>query len=144
LRAFLLKLSPLQPVLCAKIKDWGEERNKMLRINLLPAYLGEKKKTRLAIVGASLLVAAVTGGSLFAWNHQKQQVETREAEAIAMETEATAVTQLQTDANNIRTAIKPITDKRDFIDAVLFTISYVRASTAGLPAIPRTTSSLTR
>ena len=92
----------------------------MLRINLLPAYLGEKKKTRLAIVGASLLVAAVTGGSLFAWNHQKQQVETREAEAIAMETEATAVTQLQTDANNIRTAIKPITDKRDFIDAVLF------------------------
>ncbi len=92
----------------------------MLRINLLPAYIGEKKKTRLAVVGASLLVAAVAGGSLFAWNHQKQLVETRETEATAKETEATAVTQLQTDATGIRSAIKPITDKRDFIDAVLF------------------------
>lgn len=92
----------------------------MLRINLLPAYIGEKKKTRAAIVGASLLVAAVTGGMLFAWNHQNQQVIEREAAASQKQTEAEAVTQLQTDATSIRGAIKPITVKRDFIDAALF------------------------
>lgn len=92
----------------------------MLRINLLPAYINEKKKTLWAIVGSSLLVAAVLGVMLFVWNHQKQEVEAREAAATQMELDAQAVTQLQADASAIRTGIKPITDKRDFIDQVLF------------------------
>lgn len=92
----------------------------MLRINLLPAYIGEKRKTRLAIAGASALALAVTGGMLFAWSVQKQAVEKREAEAADMERQAQAVTELQNQASSIRSGILPITNKVSFIEQVRF------------------------
>lgn len=92
----------------------------MLRINLLPAYLAERRKTRTAIILSTLLFLGVLGGMLFWWSSTNTAVQARETEANQMEQEATAVQGLETQASTIRQGIQPISAKVDFIKQVQF------------------------
>ena len=92
----------------------------MLRINLLPAYIAERRKTRLAIVGFSfafLIATAAMLGWFFTYN---AVVVAREAEANEQERLAGEVAALETEVQGIQASVAPIRAKRDFIDAVLF------------------------
>jgi hypothetical protein len=92
----------------------------MLRINLLPAYLAERRKTRTAIILSTLLFLGVLGGMLFWWSVTNTAVLAKEDEATRMEQEATAVQGLETEASTIRQGIQPISAKVDFIKQVRF------------------------
>lgn len=91
-----------------------------LRINLLPAYIAERKKRVAAIVGASGLFAAALAGSLFMYMTAKQAADDREAEANAMEVRAVAVTATKAETARIRSGIQPILDKVDYVEAARF------------------------
>jgi hypothetical protein len=92
----------------------------MLRINLLPAYLAERRKTRTAIILSTLLFLGVLGGMLFWWSVTNTAVLAKEDEATRMEQEATAVQGLETEASTIRQGVQPISAKVDFIKQVRF------------------------
>ncbi len=92
----------------------------MLRINLLPAYIAERRKTRLAIIGFSVGFAIVTAAMLGWFLTLKPTVQAREAAANEQVRLAGEVATLETEAQTIRDSIAPIRNKRDFIDAVLF------------------------
>lgn len=92
----------------------------MLRINLLPAYIAERKKTRTAMVLASILWVAVLAGFLGLYFYQKNATDARTEEANQKQAEADAVTKLQSDATAERTKIKPLQEKVDFVKAVQY------------------------
>lgn len=92
----------------------------MLRINLLPAYIAERRKTRAAIAGFSALFAGVTAAMLAFFLYQSGQVALRETEANDQEILAQQVQGIQSDASRIRSEVQPILAKRDFVDGVLF------------------------
>ncbi len=91
-----------------------------LRINLLPAYIAERKKRIAAIAGASGLFAAVLAGSLFMWFTAKTAADNRETEADEQETLANAVTATKAETARIRSAIQPLQDKVDYVEAARF------------------------
>ena len=92
----------------------------MLRINLLPAYFAERRKTRLAIVGFSVGFLAVTAAMLGWFFVQKHNTEALEAQASAEADKAAQVVAIQTEATGIRAKVQPIKDKEEFVKAVLF------------------------
>lgn len=93
----------------------------MLRINLLPAYIEEQKKTRNVIIATSLAVAALTGVlAFYTFSILRTQVDTQIAAANEEERKALEVTALKEQAANILSAAKPITDKTSYVEQVAF------------------------
>lgn len=92
----------------------------MLRINLLPAYIAERRKTRLTIAAFSAAFLAVTGGLLAYYFVKEAQVQDLEAKASAEETAAQAVQAIQAQAQTTRSGVQPILDKVSYVDQVRF------------------------
>jgi Tfp pilus assembly protein PilN len=91
----------------------------MIKINLLPRTINEKAAIRnTAIVFAVVLVAVVVGGLTFSLN-LANQVSQKESEAQTAEAWQKKVEDIQKQASDQRSSIKPIKDKLDFISAVL-------------------------
>ena len=93
----------------------------MLRINLLPAYIAEQRRTRMTIVLMSVLFVALLAALLgYTFGMLKPQVDQVTEEATRADEEATQVEALQADAQNIKSKIKPIEDKVAFVENVRF------------------------
>jgi hypothetical protein len=93
----------------------------MLRINLLPAYIAERKKTRLAIILASLLFLGITGLGLgYHFGVLTPQVEEAKRLADEEQVKADRVTQLIAAIEAEKQKIKPIEDKVNFVENVWF------------------------
>jgi hypothetical protein len=93
----------------------------MLKINLLPTYIAEQKRTRTAIVLASLIWLAILAGGLgYHFGVLMPQVHAKEDEAKQAEDDANRVTQFDSDTQSIRQKVAPIEDKVDFVKAVRF------------------------
>jgi hypothetical protein len=92
----------------------------MLRINLLPAYIAEQKKTLAAWwitgVGLALVLAGLLAWALWI----RQQVADMTQAANDADTAATAVEKTQSDADAERQKVAPIKAKRDFVNNVRF------------------------
>jgi len=97
-----------------------------LRINLLPAYFAERRKTQSAIVLASLLFAAALILPLVWFALLKPKVEQREQEANDMEQRAQQVTAYKAETQRIRDQVKPILDKVEFVEGVRFYNGWVQ------------------
>jgi hypothetical protein len=94
---------------------------KMLRINLLPAYIAERKKTRTAIILASLLWLLVLGAGLgYFFGVLNPQVAQKEQDANDMQTKGDAVTTFASETDALRQKIGPIKEKVDFVEQVRF------------------------
>ena len=93
----------------------------MLRINLLPAYIAERQKVRNAIIGSVIGFLLVVGG-LLGWQFGKLQpdLETRTQEATDMQTKADAEVAYEAQTATIRTGIKPLQEKVDFVKFVQY------------------------
>lgn len=91
-----------------------------LRINLLPAYIGEKKKKQGLIALFSVIVLASILGPLFWYTTVKNQVDTTNAEAEATEGRAARLDTLTSQASQERQQIAPLQDKVNFVEAVAF------------------------
>jgi len=93
----------------------------MLRINLLPAYIAERKKTTTAIVLASVLWLLVLGLGLgYYFGSLSPQVADAETAATKEQAAADAVTKYAADTDTLREKIKPLKDKVDFVKLVRF------------------------
>ncbi|MFM7323166.1 MAG: PilN domain-containing protein [Armatimonadota bacterium] len=93
----------------------------MLRINLLPAYIAEQRKTRMAWVATGFGVAAVVGGLIgyeFAYLQPKVSEMTQQAQKA--DSEASAVEKLEQDAKNELAKIQPIQAKVTFVKGVQY------------------------
>lgn len=101
-----------------------------LRINLLPAYIAEQKKTKNAIIGFSALFAAAVAGSLVYYGVRQGQTTEMETNADAMEQRATAATTevngIKKQASDLRAQIAPIGEKVDFVNQVRFYNAWVQ------------------
>lgn len=93
----------------------------MLRINLLPASLGEQKKVRLAIILASLLFAGVLFGML-GYHFLKiiPDAQAAEQRATDEETQQARVQKISDDAKSELQRVQPILDKVNFVESVQF------------------------
>jgi hypothetical protein len=91
-----------------------------LRINLLPAYIAERKKTQGAIVAAALVFALATAAPLFLFIKSQNDVKAMKEEADQLESEASKVDTLNSQASSELAKIQPIQDKVDFVQGVLF------------------------
>jgi Tfp pilus assembly protein PilN len=91
----------------------------MLRVNLLPAYLGEQKKRTTHYVLAGLLLTAVVGAML-GWHFgQVKPAELKMAEEAAdADRRATEVETLRSKTDTLETTIKPLKDKVNFVKQV--------------------------
>ena len=89
----------------------------MLRINLLPAYIAERQKVRNAIIGSVILFLAVVGAMLgYQFLVLNKALEERTAEAEAKQQEADAEAAYEAKTASIRTQIKPLQEKVDFVE----------------------------
>lgn len=93
----------------------------MLRINLLPAYLAERRKVRAAIVLSALAFLVVTGGGLgYVFGSLNQQVKTTQDLAEAKQAEADKETAYESATAALRTQIQPLVDRVKFVDDIKF------------------------
>lgn len=92
----------------------------MLRINLLPAYIAERRKTRVAIAGFTALFLSVTAAMLAFYFIQVRAANEREAAANEQQRLAEAVQALDAEAEQIRARVQPILEKKTFVDEVLW------------------------
>lgn len=93
----------------------------MLRINLLPAYIAERKKTRNAIIGASALVLLVLGiGLYYNFGMLKPDIDKRVAEAEEQERQQKEVEAIGQQATTTAALIIPYQEKVEFVKAVQF------------------------
>jgi cell division protein FtsB len=92
----------------------------MLRINLLPAYIAERRKTRTAIAVSTALFALVCAGLMFLFVTKSAAVATREQEATDEEQKQAAVEAIKSKTTQIRTQIAPLQDKVNFVENVRF------------------------
>lgn len=91
----------------------------MIKINLLPRTINEKAVIRnTAIAFAVVLIAIVVGGLTYASKLGKD-VSDREAAAVTAEQWQKKVEDIQKQASDQKSSVKPIQDKLDFINAVL-------------------------
>lgn len=90
----------------------------MLRINLLPAYIAERRKTRLTIVAFSAAFLGVVAGVVAFYIFMLGQVTNLEQQAVNETTEAQRVTKIGTDADQIAQGIQPLAEKVGFIESV--------------------------
>ncbi len=93
----------------------------MLRINLLPAYIAEQRKIRMAWVATGFGVAAVVGGMLgYQFGYLQPKVSDMTAQAQQADTEASAVEKLESDAKNELAKIQPLQAKVTFVKGVQY------------------------
>lgn len=93
----------------------------MLRINLLPAYLGEKRKVRTAIVLVSVvLIAIIAAGLGYNFGPLQTQVKDEDAKATAREADAQAERDIESKTASIRSAIAPLGEKVALVEAVRY------------------------
>jgi hypothetical protein len=93
----------------------------MLRINLLPAYIAEQRRTRLAMFFAGLLFAGITA-VLLAYHFGSVDPARKAAleEAATLEAQVQRVNELNTQIQAEQAKLKPIKDKVDFVADVRF------------------------
>jgi hypothetical protein len=91
----------------------------MLRVNLLPAYLGEQKKRTVQYVLAGLLLTTVVC-AMAGWHFGKVKPDELKmaAEAEDANTRATAVETLRGKTDTLEATIKPLKDKVNFVKQV--------------------------
>lgn len=92
----------------------------MLRINLLPAYIAERRKTKTAIFASTALFALVCAGLLFVFMTTSAAVTAKEQEATDEEAKQAAVEAIKSKTTQILSQIQPLQDKVDFVKNVRF------------------------
>ena len=92
----------------------------MLRINLLPAYIAERRKTRTAIVLSTAVFAIACAGLLFFFLNLSAAVAAKEQEATDEEAKQAEVVAIKSKTSQIRTQIAPLQDKVTFVENVKF------------------------
>ncbi|OFX17421.1 MAG: hypothetical protein A2Z18_03615 [Armatimonadetes bacterium RBG_16_58_9] len=91
----------------------------MIKINLLPKTINEKRVVRsLAILFGIIFVAIIVGGFGFTTN-LGAKADDMEAQAAAAEQRKTEVEAIKTEATSARSRIEPVKKKTDFINDVL-------------------------
>jgi hypothetical protein len=101
-------------------RDWTEGKP-MLRINLLPAYIAEQRKTKMAWTLTGIGVAAVVGGLLgYQFGFLQPQVAKMTQEATDADTEAQAVEALGQKADGELAKIAPLQAKVTFVQGVRY------------------------
>lgn len=101
-----------------------------LRINLLPAYIAETRKTRNAIIGFSALFVAAVAGSLVYYTARQGVTTELEGQADAKAQEAAAaaaiVSGIKAESAKLREQIAPIGDRVKFVKDVRFYNAWVQ------------------
>lgn len=93
----------------------------MLRINLLPAYIAQRRRVRNAIIGMIALFLLATGGSLFYQFGMLQPEVTRlEQEANDMQAQADQVTAYASQTAQIRQKVQPLKEKVQFVESIRY------------------------
>jgi len=92
----------------------------MLRINLLPAYIAERRKTQAAIAISAILLVLPCIGLLIFYGSLKKQVADEEQLATETETRKAAVDAITSLASQTRAKIAPLQDKVHFVEDVRF------------------------
>lgn len=93
----------------------------MLRINLLPAYIAEQKKTRVAwgmAIGMFVLLSAIL--PVYGLVVQQRDLDEATAKAEKAKTDADRVRGLQAEEQAVRAKIDPIQKKVQFVDNVRY------------------------
>ncbi|MHB0912435.1 MAG: PilN domain-containing protein [Armatimonadota bacterium] len=91
----------------------------MLKINLLPAYIYERRRVRAAMVGFGVLAAALLV-LMIAWSMQLHARSGQLARDLTdMEAKATQVQKIKSDAEAEKAKIPPIEARNKFIEAVM-------------------------
>ena len=90
----------------------------MLRINLLPSYVSQRRLTRKLVIGFSALFILCLAIPLFLYVQASQQKARWEQEATAAEAGKSTTDGLRTQAQNTRSQIAPIQAKVDYVKAV--------------------------
>lgn len=91
----------------------------MLRINLLPAYIYERRKVRAAAIGFTIAFVAVLAGMLAWWLTLSNRQKELAVMVADMEAKAAEVTRIEQQAQQEENRIPVIQAKVDFIEAVL-------------------------
>jgi hypothetical protein len=93
----------------------------MLRINLLPAYIAERRKVRTAIaVATALWLIVLVGGLVYTFGSLQPKVAAREQEATAREADAAAEQAYESATTQLRSKIAPLQEKVAFVEAVRY------------------------
>ena len=93
----------------------------VLRINLMPAYIAEQRKTKAAVVGTVAGVVAVIGGLLgFQYAYLVPTVNKKIEDANEADSAAKAVEKTEADVASLLASIKVKQDKNQFIREVAF------------------------
>ncbi len=91
----------------------------MIKINLLPKTINEKRAVQqVAILFGILVVAIIVGGFTFTMK-LRADVNAMEEEAANVKAWRTRVESIESEASKIRSSIGPVKQKTDFINAVL-------------------------
>ena len=101
-----------------------------LRINLLPAYIAEARRTKAAITAFSALFVLGLVGSLYAYKVKDDETRAMEEAAAQKTTEATTATgivnAIKSESSGLRAQIAPIGDRVTFVKAVRFYNTWVQ------------------
>jgi hypothetical protein len=101
-----------------------------LRINLLPAYIAETRKTRNAIIGFTALFLAGVAGSLGYYSVRQTATTELEGQADAKASEAAAaaaiVSGIKAESAKLREQIAPIGERVKFVEDVRFYNTWVQ------------------
>ena len=93
----------------------------MLRINLLPAYIAERQKVRNTLIACVIGFLAVVGGMLgYQFAVLGPALDKRVEEANQRQSEADAEVAYESQTSTIRTQIKPLQEKVDFVKFVQY------------------------
>lgn len=92
----------------------------MLRINLLPAYIAERRKTRAAIAISVIVFLLPVIALLAYWVQLQGQVKDEEAKATDVEQKKSQIDAINTKAQQTLSQIAPLKDKVDFVENVHF------------------------
>lgn len=93
----------------------------VLRINLMPAYIAEQRKTSSAVVGTVAGVIAVVGGLLgYHFLVLTPQVNNMIEQANAADADAKIVEGIEAQTASTLSQVKPLQDKVDFVKQVQF------------------------
>ena len=91
----------------------------MLKVNLLPAYIYERRKVRKASIGFVVLFVAVVLGMLAWWTMLNSKQKALEVQVADMEMKAQEVTRLEQEAQAEENKIPIIQAKVAFIEALM-------------------------
>jgi len=92
----------------------------MLRINLLPAYIAERRKTQAAIAISAILLVLPCIGLLIFYGSLKTVRAQKEQDATDAEAAKAAVDAIVSQASQTRAKIAPLQDKVHFVEDVRF------------------------